>query len=320
MKPLGPILIGLFVVTAWCSSVGAGPLRENSVGGAQQAQQGQRDTKDDELTTEFPLAVEVSKSQYDNPFENDMASLAKGEDLGMSPPILVILTATINGESHWTLICRRENVRNETNPCTPLAAGRYPARWVHNAELLQLLVKDDQGKFDSRFFDASPKRQDPPPADDKPLQTARYQFVISPPTGKRSEDYPMLLHVYGAVRLRFPVGQLPVHMRCTYSNRDSFTTQIDCLNAGGAEIYKGHVDLDSALDGSWGWTISCDAKWRWSKCAALGPGFYAARWRVADKRLLVVLAKVGEKTEEITFDAKKLPDLSEPPTARPPSP
>jgi hypothetical protein len=93
---------------------------------------------------------------------------------------------------------------------------------------------------------------------------------------------------------------------------------MDCVNAGGIEIYKGHVDLDCALDGSWGWTISCDAKWRWSRCAALGPGFYAARWKDGDKRQLVVLAHVGDKPEEVTFDAKKLPDLSEPPTAHSP--
>ena len=268
--------------------------------------------------TEFPLVVEVSKSQYDNPFENDMASLAKGEEMGLAPPILVVLTATINGESHWVVMCRRENVRNETNPCTPLAPGKYPARLVHNGELLQLLVKDDKGKFDWRFFDVSQKRQDPPTLDDKVFQTTRFQFVVTPPNGKHAEDYPMLLHVYGAVRLRFPVGNLPEHTRCTFSSYSPYSTQMNCMNSGGAELYKGHVDLDSALDGSWGWTVSCDAKWRWSKCAALSPGFYAARWKDSDRRQLVVLAEVGDKFQEITLDAKKLPDLSEPPTAQPP--
>jgi len=215
-------------------------------------------------------------------------------------------------------MCRRENVRNETNPCTPLAAGKYPARWVHNGELLQLLVKDDAGKFDWRFFDVSSKRQSPPPPDDRLLQTVHYQFVLTPPNGRGPEDYPMLLHVYGAVRLRFPVATLPSHTRCTFSSYSPYMTEMNCVNSGGMEIYKGHVDLDSALDGSWGWTISCDAKWRWSKCAALGPGFYAARWKDRDKRQLVVLAQIGEKSEEITFDAKKLPDFSEPPTAHPP--
>src|SRR5262249_5308421 len=138
------------------------------------------------VITEFPLVVEVSKSQYYNPFENDMATLAKGEDMGLALPILVVLTATINGESHWVVKCSRENVRNETNPCTPLAAGKYPARLVHNGELLQLLVKDDQGKFDWRFFDVSQKRQDPPPIDDKVFQTTRYQFVVTPPNGKHA--------------------------------------------------------------------------------------------------------------------------------------
>jgi len=307
MKLLGHLLFGLlaFMASHTCA-----------VGQAQKSPA----TTGQALGTEFPLLVEVSRSQYDNPFGDGSTTLAKAEEDGLAPPVLVVVTSTINGESHWTLICRRENVKNEANSCTPLAAGNYPARWIHNGELLQLLVKNDQHKFDWRFFDVSPKRQDPPPPDDKLLQTAHYQLVVTAPNGKRAEDYPMLLHVYGAVRLRLPVGSLPSHARCTFSSSGLYTTQIDCVNSGGIEISKGHVDLDSALDGSWGWTISCDAKWRWSKCAALGPGFYAARWRSPDKQQLVVSADVSGKPEEITFDAKKLPDLSEPPAARPPLP
>jgi hypothetical protein len=168
----------------------------------QNSQKGSAVNTENTLQAEFPLVVEVTKSQHDNPFENDVAMLAKGEDMGLAPPILVILTSTINEESHWRLICRRENIKNQTNPCTPLAAGKYPARWVHNAELLQLLVKDERGKFDWRFFDVSTNRQNPPPADDRVLQTVRYQFVINPPNGRRAEEYPMLLHVFGAVRLQ----------------------------------------------------------------------------------------------------------------------
>ena len=130
----------------------------------------------------------------------------------------------------------------------------------------------------------------------------------------------MLLHVFGAVRLQLPSGSLPRHTKCTFDNYSPYTTQMNCTNSGGVEISKGHVDLDSALDGSWGWTISCDAKWRWSKCAALSPGFYAARWKDGQMQRLVVSAEVDDKPEEITFDAKKLPDISEPPTARPPLP
>lgn len=318
MKWLPRLLTGLLLSTLSLSA--AGQLPKEAAPVTQQVSQKTADDPNEVLRTEFPLLVEVSKSQYDNPFGDDPATLAKAEEDGLAPPLLVVLTSTINGESHWTLICRRENVRNETNSCTPLAAGKYPARWIHNGELLQLLVKNDEGKFDGRFFDVSPKRQDPPPPDDKLLQTTHYQLVITALSGKRAEDYPMLLHVYGAVRLRLPVGSLPSHARCTLISDSPFAAQIDCVNSGGIEIYKGHVDLDSALDGSWGWTISCDAKWRWSKCAALGPGFYAAHWRNSDRTQLVVLADVSGKPEEITFDAKKLPDLSEPPTARPPTP
>jgi hypothetical protein len=315
MKWPPPLLTGLFLFTL--SLPAAGQLQKEPAEATQQAfQKGDADPNE-ALRGEFPLLVEVSKSQYDNPFGDDSATLAKAEEDGLAPPLLVVLTSTINGESHWTLICRRENVRNETNSCTPLAAGKYPARWIHNGELLQLLVKNDQGKFDWRFFDVSPKRQDPPPPGDKLLQTAHYQIVVTAPNGKRAEDYPMLLHVYGAVRLRLPVGIHPSHARCPFSSYRPYTTEMDCVNSGGIEISKGHVDLDSALDGSWGWSISCDAKWRWSKCAALGPGFYAARWRSSDKQQLVVSADVGGKPEEITFDAKKLQGLSEPPAARP---
>jgi len=317
MTPLRYHLFALLVF-ATAEHLAQGQLQRELAWATEQDSQKQSHTSEETLKAEFPLVVEVSESQYHNPFENDIANLAKGEEMGASPPILVALTSTINGESHWVLICRRENVKNETNPCTPLAAGKYPARWVHNGELLQLLVKDDQGRFDWRFFDVSSKRQDPPPPDDRLMQTPRYQFVVTAPNGKHAEDYPMLLHVYGAVRLRFPVASLPDHTRCTFSSYGPYTTQINCVNSGGTEIYKGHVDLDSALDGSWGWTVSCDAKWRWSKCAALGPGFYAARWKDGDRRQLVVLAEVGDKPEEITFDAKKLVDLSEPPVAHPP--
>ena len=317
MKPLQCFLLGLGVILLSQCFV-LGQLQNEPAAAAKQDSQDKTVSADAAVRAEFPLIVDVSKSQYDNPFENDMATLAKGEEMGSAPPILVVLTATINGEAHWVVMCRRENVRNETNACTPLAEGKYPARLVHNGELLQLLVKDDQGRFNWRFFDVSPKRRDPPPFGDSVLQTARYQFVLSPPNGKRPEDYPTLLHVYGAVRLRFPVGNLPEHTRCTFSSYSPYSTQMSCVNSGGTEIYKGHVDLDSALDGSWGWTISCDAKWRWSKCAALGPGFYAARWKDSDNRQIVVLAQVGDKFQEITFDAKKLPDLSEPAAAQPP--
>jgi hypothetical protein len=318
MKWLPRLLTGLLLSTL--SLAAAGQLQKEAAEATQQASQKSAADPNEALRTEFPLLVEVSKSQYDNPFGDDSATLAKAEENGLAPPLLVVLTSTINEESHWTLICRREKVRNETNACTPLAAGKYPARWIHNGELLQLPVKNGEGKFDGRFFDVSSKRQDPPQPDDKLLRTTHYQLVVEAPNGKRAEDYPMLLHVYGAVRLRLPAGSLPSHARCTFSIYSPYTTQMDCVNSGGIEIYKGHVDLDSALDGSWGWTISCDAKWRWSKCAALGPGFYAARWRCADRQQIAVLAEVGGKPEEITFDAKKLPDLSEPPTARPPAP
>lgn len=266
---------------------------------------------------EFPLVVKVVGSQYNNPFENHMDVLARAEDMGMSPPILVTLNATVNGESHWSLICRRENVKHESNPCSTLNPGKYPARWIHGGELLQLVVKNDLGKFEWRFFDVTPKRENPPPSDDALLQTVHYQFVA--PDGKRTEDYPLLLHVYGAARLRFPLENLPGSSQCTVDDFSPYTTRINCVNSGGAELYKGHIDLDSALDGSWGWTISCDAKWRFSKCAALGPGFYLARWRDNDRRQIVVLAQVGDKTQEITFDAKRVPDLSEPASVMPPS-
>jgi hypothetical protein len=206
--------VALFAIPQWLAP---GQSQTESAT-AKQDSRDQLGSSDAALQAEFPLVVEVSKSQYDNPFENNMATLAKAEAMGSAPPVLVVLTATINGESHWVVMCRRENVSYEINPCTPLAAGKYPARLVHNGELLQLLVKDDQGKVDWRFFDLTPKRRDPPASDDRVLQASRSQFLLTPPDGKRAADYPMLLHVYGAVRLRFPVGNLPEHTRCTFSS------------------------------------------------------------------------------------------------------
>ena len=192
---------------------------------------------------------------------------------------------------------------------------------MHNGELLQVAVVTVDGKLEWRFFDVIPKRQkDAPTMSDPLVQAPRYEFHFSMPEGRSPPEYPFLVHVYGAATLRLPSGVSIGQMHCTSTTYTQFTTTVSCINAGGRQLYKGYVILEAAVDGKHGWTISCDAKWKWSKCAALGPGFYPARWSNEKERQLSMVVVVDDQPKEVTFDAKHalLPDLEEPVPARPP--
>ena len=271
------------------------------------------------IAREFPLTVKVTKSEVNDSTGNLLTRL-KGEQMGMAPPIWVDVTATINGEFHWWLQCLRENSFGQTNPCTQLEPGQYPGRWVHNGELLQIIVMSEEGKLDLRFLDVVPNRKDPPSPSDPVTRSGRYMFQFSVPEGHSLQEYPVLLHVYGAVRLNLPKGISPTWTHCTSTAYTQFSAAVSCINFGGKQLYKGYVTLNATLDGTRGWNISCEAKWR-SKCAALGPGFYPARWLKDKRERLVVVVVIDEKPREIVFDATRFvfPDVKEPAPARPPS-
>src|ERR1700680_1243568 len=82
---------------------------------------------DERLAEGVPLTLTVAESKVDD-FTGDLATRIKGEQLGLAAPIFVRVTGTINDESRWWIQCQRENSLGETNPCTQLAAGKYPAR------------------------------------------------------------------------------------------------------------------------------------------------------------------------------------------------
>jgi len=163
---------------------------------------------DQKAWKDFPLTLEVSESKVED-LSGNVAQKIKSEQLGLAPDIFVRLTATINGKSHWWIKCRRENPSMEANPCTELEAGKYPARWVHNGELLQVAVSNEHGEILSLFFDIIPKQKDPPNPDDPIFRFPRYDFPFPVPENRRLQDYPMLVHVYGAVSLRLPAGLSP---------------------------------------------------------------------------------------------------------------
>jgi tetratricopeptide (TPR) repeat protein len=271
----------------------------------------------DTLKPDFPLTLTIDSALILNFAEKNPEALFQADQMGMPPPIHVIVYASLNGENHWRFTCHRENSHGERNPCTNLAPGGYPARWVHNRELLQILVKEGDA-FGWRFLDVEPAPESPASPQDNVLRSETYQFKIRKPKDNSATDYPLLIHVYGAAKFRLPSGSLPARTHCSATSYTSYRTDVDCTNSGAVQLYKGFVTVEAAIDGNSEWWISCDAKWRWSKCSVLGPGFYPARWKDGPGSRLVVLAVENDEPHEVTFEAKQMPDLREPPTAQPP--
>jgi len=277
------------------------------------------------LRKDFPLTLNVTSSEVVD-LAKDMPNEAlKAARMGATVPFFVAVRSTINGEVHWWIHCRRENLLRETIPCVPLAAGRYPARWVHNGEFLEVLAADDNGQLQGRFYDVAVNPSDLPGPDDEAIRAPRYQFQFPVPKGKHLEDYPLLLHVYGATQLALPAGTRPVYTHCgTISYGPYGPTHINCSSSGGGELYVGYVMFEATLDGSLEWNISCSARFRWQRCPLLGPGFYAARWKDQKRRKLAVLVSGDGKTKEVSLDAKSTPytppTLEPPHEARPPEP
>jgi tetratricopeptide (TPR) repeat protein len=272
----------------------------------------------DNPSSDFPLTLNVDNALVLNFAEKNPEALFQADEMGMAPPIHVIVYASLNGENHWRFTCHRENSHGERNPCTKLAPGSYPARWIHNRELLQILIKEGDA-FGWRFLDVEAAPESPANQQDNVLRSESYQFTIRKPEDKGTTEYPMLIHVYGAAKFRLPNGSLPARSHCSATSYTSYRTDVDCTNSGAVQLYKGFVTVEAAIDGNSEWWISCDAKWRWSKCSVLGPGFYPARWKDGPGSRLVVLAVENDKPHEVTFEAKQMPNLREPAPAQPPS-
>jgi hypothetical protein len=271
----------------------------------------------DNPTSDYPLTLAVDRTLVLNFAEKNPEALFQADQMGMAPPIHLIVYASLNGENHWRFTCHRENSHGERNPCTNLAPGSYPARWVHNRELLQILVKEGD-VFGWRFLDVEPAPESPASPQDNVLRSDTYQLNVRKPKDNSATEYPLLIHVYGAAKFRLPSGSLPARTHCSATSYTSYRTDVDCTNSGAVQLYKGFVTVEAAIDGNSEWWISCDAKWRWSKCSVLGPGFYPARWKDGPGSRLVVLAVENDEPHEVTFEAKQMPNLREPPTAQPP--
>jgi hypothetical protein len=123
------------------------------------------------------------------------------------------------------------------------------------------------------------------------------------PTVPTKQSYPLLVHVYGAMELNFPVGQLPEQVRCNASST-GWTATATCTDYPPVTIYRGTVSVDAGFAGKAHRNLSCDAKWSWSKCSVIGPGFYLARWSDKDESKIMLLAVKDKKPVEIGFEVK----------------
>lgn len=255
---------------------------------------------DPEMSTLFPLHIQISSTFAEKSVSGDSA--LKGEAMGAAAPFFVIYHGTMNGEDHWVFECQRENRFSEVNPCTDLPIGEYRGRWIHDHNLVQVLGGDSTHQI-ARYWIVSPNPKSPPaPADDSVYQFPTFEFLVSFPAGKSVGDYPAIVHVYGAVTLNFQVGQLPASNRCTATTWSAYQSTVNCTSYPPIPINRGYVTLQVSAERVDYGHLSCDAKWKWSKCAAVAPGFYYARVDKKDRLVVLVHNDKGEPSE-ITFEA-----------------
>ncbi len=251
----------------------------------------------------FPITLQVEKSGTINPAQNDPMALLQASQMGMAPPTFGIFTGTLNGERHWHLGCMAENEKRERNPCTDLPIGIHRGRWVHNRELLELVayysVEKSAWQMELRYIDVTPDQKDPPPPDDpvQSLPTAEGYYHID----QAKQPYPLLVHVYGAEALSFRVGELPARTNCEISSSVLNRTNVNCTQYPPIPINRGTVQVQASIDGKLR-GFSCDAKWRWTQCSFLQPGFYEARWKDDRHSQLVILGLKDGKPKEIGYE------------------
>jgi hypothetical protein len=219
----------------------------------------------------YPLTLEIEKSVKLDLSEGNADAARQADEMGAPAPVSISFWGTLNGESHWVFECEAENVHNEVNPCTELPKGKYIARWMHNRQMLQVVFDGPDG-ISARYLTVSPNPKDPPQPGDPVVALGSYDFPIAKPANQRNTDYPLLVHVYGASRMR---------------------------------ISKGYVLLDAKVEGRDPGMVWCDAKTRLGICFALSPGFYAARWLDDGKTQIVLLRATQGDTHEYGFAVKK---------------
>ncbi len=252
----------------------------------------------------FPLHLVIESSS-----EPDLGisaeQLAEAAADGDSPPGFVIFRGTINGERHWTFTCRKENKLREINPCTKIPAGEYRARWVHNYGMLELLDDSQNLVPSTRFLIVDQDRKNPAPDNDPVFDSPIVEFPANFPSGKGIKDYPLLLHVYGGSVLDLTVGTLPARTNCSAQVWSSTMATTRCSQLPAREIHRGYVSVDLSAGNELYASMTCEAKWRWSHCSVIDPGFYYAK---IDKNRIVVLSQGQDgKAKEIGFEIKAKP-------------
>jgi len=245
----------------------------------------------------FPLHITIESSTVLNP-SSDAALTAEADSMGAAPLGLILFSGEINGENHWVLSCRKENPLQESNLCTDLPHTEYRGRWVHGFDILQIVGGGPDAPI-MRFLDVSKNEKSPPKQGDAALRSPIYDFAVNFPKGKTAQDFPMLVHVYGGVTLNLPVGQIPARSSCSMTTWTAYQTNINCVSYPSVEIDRGYVTLTVSIGDDQYESLNCEAKWRWSRCSAIAPGFYYAR--MGKKNRLMVLTDDDGQPKEVGF-------------------
>lgn len=252
---------------------------------------------------QFSITLQVEKSSMNKPGSGiDQQKLLQASVMGMAPPTFGVFWGSLNGEHHWHFSCKAENTRRESIPCIDMPVGAHRARWVHNRELLEVFAYDSSGNVTLRYLDVTIDPKDPPPPDDpvQSLPTFPGFFTIN----QTKQAYPLLVHVYGAVALSFQVGELPARTNCDITAPFFNRLNVNCTQYPPIPINRGTVDVQASIDGHTVNGMSCDAKWKWSKCSVIGPGFYEARWKNDRHSEIIFMGLRNGKTEEIGFEVR----------------
>jgi hypothetical protein len=259
---------------------------------------------------EFPIILEIEKSQITNIAAGNPQMLAKSIAWGEAPPIFGVFGGTLNRfnmppdhERHWKFGCWAENTRYGQNPCVDMPIGLHRARWVHNRELLEVFAYDSDGNPTLRYLDVTIDPKNPPPTDDPIQNLPTFHGLFE--TIQTKQPHPLLVHVYGSVSLSFPAGEIPARTNCNISAPVFAQNQINvnCTQYPPIPISQGEVQVEATIDGQMPHVnLTCDAKWRWSGCAVIEPGFYEARWEDDGHSRIVLAGQRDGKPKETGFE------------------
>jgi hypothetical protein len=249
---------------------------------------------------DFPLNITIDSAR-DALLKLSANEEAEDARMGIAPPGLMMFRGAINGEHHWIFTCRKEVSGRESVPCTLIPIGEYRGRWVHDTSLLQIVGGPSEDPI-IRFLMVRNEAKDPALPNDPVLLTQVYDFNVVLPNGKPLSNYPFLIHVYGSVSMEIPVGTRPGRTTCNESTWNPIQTTVNCTTLPPREIHHGYVTVDFSSVNRGMASMHCEAKWRWSSCSALEPGFYYARADDRKERLFVLTHDSNRKPKEIGFE------------------